>query len=111
MGAHLTGFVQDALLLVIEEEEVGARLSQVLEDAQVPVRGSQVERGALLQIVFFSSFYFSSSSQVSMEHFQHKPHLKVASVEVEFFVEEQLHQVSVASHCDVVQRGQPAFGK
>ena len=58
MGAHLTGFVQDALLLVIEEEEVGARLSQVLEDAQVPVRGSQVERGALLQIVItISSFH------------------------------------------------------
>ena len=42
-----------------------------------------------------------------MDYFQHKSHLKVASVEVEFFVEEQLHQVSVASHCDVVQWGQP----
>ena len=58
MVAHLTGFVQDALLLVIEEEEVGARLSQVLEDAQVPVRGRQAERGALLQIVItISSFH------------------------------------------------------
>ena len=42
-----------------------------------------------------------------MDYFQHKPHLEVASVEVEFFVEEQLHQVSVASHCYVVQWGQP----
>ena len=55
MVAHLTGFVQDALLLVVEEEEVGARLSQVLEDAQVAVRGRQVERGALLQILITMS--------------------------------------------------------
>ena len=51
MGAHLTGFVQDALLLVVEEEDVGARLSQVLEDAQVAVGGGQVKRCALLQVV------------------------------------------------------------
>ena len=38
-------------------------------------------------------------------------YLKVSSVEVEFFVEKQLHQVSIASHCDVVQRGQPVLGK
>ena len=41
--------------------------------------------------------------------FEHKLHLKVGSVEVELLVEKQLHQVSVASHCNVVQRGQPAF--
>ena len=49
--------------------------------------------------------------------FEHKLHLKVGSVEVELLVEKlllvldekQLHQVSVASHCNVVQRGQPTF--
>ena len=51
MGAHLTGFVQDALLLVVAEKDVGARLSQGLEDAQVAVGGGQVKWCALLQIV------------------------------------------------------------
>ena len=50
MVGHLTGLVQDALLLVVEEEDVGARLSQVFEDLQVAVGGSQVKRCALLQI-------------------------------------------------------------
>ena len=68
MVAHLTGFVQDALLLVIEEEEVGARLSQVLEDAQVAVRGRQVKRGALLQTIISS--LQSHCMQASMDHLQ-----------------------------------------
>ena len=50
MVGHLTGLVQDALLLVVEEEDVGARLSQVFKDLQVAVGGSQVKRCALLQI-------------------------------------------------------------
>ena len=50
MVAHLTGFVQDALSLVVEEENVGARLPQGFEDAQVAIDGGQVKRCALLQI-------------------------------------------------------------
>ena len=42
--------------------------------------------------------------------FKLKLHLKVGSVEVELLVEKQLQQVSVASHRNVVQRGEPAFG-
>ena len=51
MGAHLTGFVQDTLPLVVEEEDVGARFSQVFEDELVAVGGGQVKWCALLQIV------------------------------------------------------------
>ena len=52
MGAHLTGFVQDALLLVVEDvDDVGARPSQAFEDVQVAVGGGQVKWCALLQIV------------------------------------------------------------
>ena len=51
MGAHLTGFVQDALLLVVDEKDVGARLSQAFEDVQVAPCGGQVKWCALLQVV------------------------------------------------------------
>ena len=47
-----------------------------------------------------------------MDDCQHKPHLKVASVEVEsILVEKQLHECSVSSHRNVVERGQPKFGR
>ena len=61
MVGHLTGLVQDALLLVVEEEDVGARLSQVFEDLQVAVGGSQVKRCALLQIQIVVKISFLSA--------------------------------------------------
>ena len=51
MNAHLTSFVQDVLQLVVEEEDVGARLSQFFDYFQVAVGGGQVKWCALLQIV------------------------------------------------------------
>ena len=42
-------------------------------------------------------------------HLQHEIHLKVSSVEIELFSEKELHQVSVASHGNVVKGSKPEF--
>ena len=68
MVGHLTGLVQDALLLVVEEEDVGARLSQVFEDLQVAVGGSQVKRCALLQIQIVVKISFLSAAFAGRLH-------------------------------------------
>ena len=68
MVGHLTGLVQDALLLVVEEEDVGARLSQVFEDLQVAVGGSQVKRCALLQIQIVVKISFLSAAFAGCIH-------------------------------------------
>ena len=56
----------------------------------------------------------SSALIAGIHDFEHKLHLKVGSIEVEFvlkyfpLIEKQRQQFPVASHRNVVQRGQPA---
>ena len=66
MNAHLTSFVQDILQLVVEEEDVGARLSQFLDYFQVAVGGGQVKWCALLQIVVTISSLSAVTAQLSL---------------------------------------------